>query len=108
MQFEGHQHPCHGAEADSHGLAVQKTTETLLLLLYMWSMPLVADRPGFPVLAQRRSPMVQTCSGPQCFLDARHGGQCPCCTGRAVHPVVAQRLCLTVQTVVGPRDSPVA
>ena len=40
--------------------------------------------------------------------DARHGGRCPCCTGRAVHPIVAQRLCLTVQTVVGSRDSPVA
>ena len=33
---------------------------------------------------------------------ARHGGRCPCCTGRAVHPVVPQRLCLTVQPVVGP------
>ena len=33
LQFEGHQHPCRGAEADFHGLAVQKTIETPLLLL---------------------------------------------------------------------------
>ena len=32
LQFEGHQHPCHGAEADSHRLAVQKTIETPLLV----------------------------------------------------------------------------
>ena len=32
---------CCGAEADSHGLAVQQTIEILQLLLYMWSMPLV-------------------------------------------------------------------
>ena len=43
---------------------------------------------------------MQTCSGPKCFLDARHGGRCPCCRGRAVHPVVAQRLCLTVQLLL--------
>ena len=34
--------------------------------------PWFADRPGFPVVAQRLSLMVQTCSGPKCFLDARH------------------------------------